>query len=348
VRGFKESPPQADGARMGTEKDSEATRPDAVQGLSQLGGRILDQLSVSAWLPSTVMVANLAVIVTAPMDAHGMNIGKALDTLIHSGAGTLVVLGFALIFAAVVLQAFAFEIIRFLEGYWGQTRPLGFCADALIRRHNRRRGNLERARRELRKALAARHTPDNSDEQPGAVPAWRRVCAPEELRRLDALRERRQRYPEAHRVLPTMLGNTLRAAEDRLPRTADAAEDVQGYVLRHSGQLSGALADQQTGVRARLDMYCTLAFTFSVLAVIVSVRAAFTGHWVPAAEGLTMYSLLAFVSYRAAIATARHYGMVLEEIARQVAAGALVDAPEPNIPDARKDKCVSSATMVTA
>jgi hypothetical protein len=154
---------------MSTDKDPEPTRRDAVEGLSQLGSRILDQLSLSAWLPSTVMVANLAVILTAPFDARRLDVGRALDTLIHSGAGTLVVLGFALIFAAVVLQAFAFEIIRFLEGYWGRSRLLGGCADALIRRHSRRRRRLEKARTQLRTTLSADHR-GRSAELPGAVP----------------------------------------------------------------------------------------------------------------------------------------------------------------------------------
>jgi hypothetical protein len=159
------------------------------------------------------------------------------------------------------------------------------------------------------------------------------------------LREKKLSYPEAHRILPTMLGNTLRAAEDQLAGSAES-EDVQGYVLRHGDRIIGSLADQQSGVRARLDMYCTLAFTFIVLAVTVMTRSIMSRHWAPAIQWIGLYSLFALISYRAAIATARHYGTVLAEISRQVSAS--TSTKEPDIPQPREGERDSSATIVTS
>jgi hypothetical protein len=81
--------------------------------------RILDQLSLSSWLPAITFICNLALILQL-RSQHNFDVARAITSLTAKPLGTLIVLLFSIILASVVMQAFEFE---------GLNRP-GFGGDS--------------------------------------------------------------------------------------------------------------------------------------------------------------------------------------------------------------------------
>jgi hypothetical protein len=308
-------------------------------GLSQVLGRILQQLSLSAWLPAAMLVGNVSVQLQL-RDDGSYNIPEAVKELAGKPLGTIIILAFALVLATVVTQAFEFEIIRFLEGY-----PVLFntLAQPLMRLRIRGHENrLERLSRKLAtatdgarlKAVSAMRKlpgfdPEELDyiaENPArdspkfnaelndrtASITWKRYAPAADLYRIDTLVARYEAYPEEHRILPTQLGNVLRAAEDEIG--LDDNENLEGYVIRHYEQLSPALQGQHDTYRTRLNMYCCLVLAFVLLFLLSPVTLNSVRPFWGMAIVMALYGLMAVLSYAAAIATARLYGLVLQEI----------------------------------
>ena len=91
------------------------------EGLSQFLAKVLDQLSLTAWLPAAVLVAGITVLGRLRLNSDESP-GDVLSALARMHFGALVILLFALVTATVITQSFAFEAIRVLEGYWGANR----------------------------------------------------------------------------------------------------------------------------------------------------------------------------------------------------------------------------------
>jgi uncharacterized membrane protein YbhN (UPF0104 family) len=123
------------GAQLGND-------PSAGDGLSKLLTRILDQLSLSSWLPAIVLVCNSAVLMQLNSQQN-LNLAGAVKSLTEKPLGILVVLVLLIIVASIVTQAFEFEVIRILEGYWGSKKLLHWLAKLRIRHHAKRFKRLE-------------------------------------------------------------------------------------------------------------------------------------------------------------------------------------------------------------
>jgi len=313
-------------------------------GFSQVLGKILQQLSISAWVPAAMLIANGAVLLQLHADAN-YNIAGAVKELAGKPLGTIIILAFALILATVVTQAFEFEVIRFLEGYFDSANGLVQAVMAWrIRRHEGKRDRLEsilkiintRARKQAVEQMKKRKGYDsevldyltespskdskNFDEtlarKAGSL-NWK-IHAPAEVRyRLDSATARFASYPSKNRLLPTRLGNVLRAAEDTIE--LGEYENIEGYVVRHYDQLPAALQNEHKDYRTRLDMYCSLTLAFSMLvAISVATLNNISPLWgMPIAA--VVYALMACLSYQAAIASARSYGLILREIPQYLA-----------------------------
>jgi hypothetical protein len=308
--------------------------------------RILDQLSLSSWLPAITLICNLALILQL-RSQHNFDVGRAITSLTAKPLGTLIVLLLSIILASIVTQAFEFEVIRLLEGYWGSIRLLGGLSKLRTNRHVGRLARLEKryrmysrqafnqARDEMLDNKVDREIVDILDKQrrgeslddhdPARVTAaerlsWRRFASPELLRRMDATESLIVRYPQPHRIQPTRLGNTLRSSEDQLNLEAD--EVLEDYVYNRYHLISPELKTKHDQYRSRLNIYCLLTFIFSSLA-IVSPIALVHGR-ADLADGVAfavVYAILALVSYQAAIASARAYVGVLRVISSRSSSG---------------------------
>jgi hypothetical protein len=315
---------------------SEPTNPPG--GLSEFFHKVLDQLSLSAWLPATMFVGCAALLLQLAADAS-IDVTAAILALANKPFGIIVVLLFSLILSAIGIQAFSFEVIRFLEGYWGSTRVGATLATILIfnqarklkrlrRRHKRQQLTaFQRARDNMLSVgldrtvvdvleddifeRKGRHTPE--EKAIARSIGWRRFSTAQRLARLDRLIARLEEYPDDHRLLPTRLGNVLRSAEDRL-ELPDG--DLEGVVMRRYDQLAPRLQLHHDQFRTRLDMYCILVFVSVSLAILSILVVARTNGALISLLYPASFLTLAAASYSASITSARGYGATLRAIQR--------------------------------
>jgi hypothetical protein len=121
------------------------------ESLSQFLARVLDQLSLSAWLPAGALVLLLAFVIqlgtaldqpaiaTAPAP-----VVRALQSIAGISLGGALLLIAAVVVLTMVTQALSFEAIRVLEGYWGINGLVERLAQWRCGRHRRFRDKLER------------------------------------------------------------------------------------------------------------------------------------------------------------------------------------------------------------
>lgn len=345
----------SDPLKMASESSAADARPGANSdapdessssgGLSQLLSNILDQLSISAWLPAAMLVGNAAVLLQLHSNRN-LNIADAVKDLTGKPLGTLIVLAFSLLLTTIITQAFEFEVIRLLEGYFNSTHRIIQAGLAFrIRRHEAKRHRLQ-GKHQQAERTAFMQAREVMLSKPGAYDRsaldliedgiyqrtprkvtravekmvdridWRAHLPSHTLYRMDSIQARLDSYPASNRVLPTRLGNVLRASEDKLPLTRD--EDLEGFVIRHYDDLPPTLRGEHREFRTRLDMYCCLVLVFTALAGLglgLLIDAVPPGGVV---LFTTVYCVMSYVCYEAAIATARGYGEALLEIGQRI------------------------------
>jgi hypothetical protein len=319
--------------------------------LTAVLGKILDQLSLSAWMPGFALVAGVAFLSVCRRQESPkgeLDILSALEAPTHLSLGAVVALFGAVLIATLLAQAFEFEMIRLLEGYWPDRRIAGALTRWGVNRQSGKLGTLKKRKRKLEKLAfktackrmvvgdddvvqqvkllwkANRNgvkAPEvaRSDEAVYLLKTWREAAAPESLRLLEAVERALIWYPDEHRLLPTRLGNALRSVEDGL-KLADGG-DLQGFIIRNYKSISPQLLTQLASFRTRLDMYCTLVLVWATLAAIaVPALWPFYSGW-RYAMILTMlaFCILAVASYRASIASARGYVSSLRASDEEVA-----------------------------
>jgi hypothetical protein len=257
---------------------------DALLGVARDAGRRVTLLGL---LPTAMLALYVLALVWGGAPADAPSLDRFVDHL-EKLTTTEVLLGFvALLGVAILTQPLQLPLVRLLEGYWpGFAEPL---ARARRRAQRGRRARLERAQ-----LLTADHAgaEDDGDGREARVrAAWR-------LRKL---------YPPDPLVMPTALGNALRAAEDRAGRRYGLDSVVAWprlYPLLSERVL--AIVDDE---RTQLDVavrFCAVL----VVAGLVSVGLLVTQGWlllVPA--GLFV---VAWLAYRAAVGAAIAYGEGLE------------------------------------
>jgi hypothetical protein len=312
----------------GTDVESDtATSPD---GISAFVARVLDQLTLSAWLPAGFFTASIAVLLEF-RSARSVNILSAVRALTSDPLRVLVLILPLLILATMVTQAFSFEAIRTLEGYWRRRGFASFARTLMIKWHVHRKYTIDsRLQRAKEKAfLAARDQmikdglpdavinalktqvlggvmPSLSDGERGlfAETSWRAYSNAWHLAKLDHLLNDEEAYPDPNRILPTRLGNLIRATEDEL----QAVGDLQGFVFRRHAKMPLRIQLQHDRYRTRLEMYCTLVFVSAALFALtlpVLLERGIGGVAVGLVAG--SFALLSGASYLAAIASASGY-----------------------------------------
>ncbi|RKR74045.1 hypothetical protein [Frondihabitans australicus] len=323
-------------ASGGTTGDAPAVGDPAT--VSALAARILGQLSLSAWLPGAFFVACIAVLLWFQR-VHSVTLAGAGQFVQHNWIPFLIFALPAVVISTLVTQAFAFEAIRALEGYWPSVWPLDRFRHSAQKRALKRKAArsdeyesalveafrsarpalekrgihediLDAVERDLQgKARPSRLTEDEHDEADSLE--WEELCAPWHSARIVRLRQARSELPEDSRVMPTRLGNVLRAGEDALTNSGD----LEGFVMRNRDRVPSRILVNHDEFRTRLDMYCTMVFVSLAL-------GAFTWPilWnVPWPQRVVVSAILAVTaaaSYLAALGSARGYVVVLRQIDR--------------------------------
>ncbi|QNE77546.1 hypothetical protein F0344_25745 [Streptomyces finlayi] len=184
---------------------------------------------------------------------------------------------------ALVLQPLQLGLVRLLEGYWPK---VGFLAHATAWAKDRQGNHWE----DLRRATTISAENVGSDATATA--------------QLDASRWAIAFPPSKDRVLPTRLGNALRAAEDRggRPYGLDTVTAWPRLYPLLPDRLSAIIDDG----RDQLDYSSRFVATFAIGAIgSLMLLAAHGGWWLvlPA-----ILAALTWLSYAAAVAAARAYG----------------------------------------
>lgn len=318
--------------------------PIAQPTLSAALGRIIDQLHPTAWLPAALLVGNVALALSYaraqgnPTD-RWVTIGSQLD---QKPFGVILGVIFALALVTILTQSLGFAAIRFFEGYWGVSLFASWAASLGIWRQNRRQRRLTKLggkldARALREALPLVKKKFNSEPLVATAIDWRvngmatstidpqavaiaddylgskqwLQLAPARLtHRIEAVDERLQRFPDPDRMMPTKLGLALRVAEDGLIGP-ELEGELRGYVIRNLGKIDPLILREHDEHRNRLDMYAVMC---AIAVIIIPLNVVVLRGEVPM-RTLTLLSisalLVAWSSYRGAVAAAEEYGQAL-------------------------------------
>jgi hypothetical protein len=182
----------------------------------------------------------------------------------------------AVLSAALVLHPFQLLLVRILEGYWDQVPVLRGLKFIGVEINRRRRMKLLIAGDT---ALLARLYPEHVSE-----------------------------------LLPTRLGNVLRAAERRAGRRHGFTRPVEMFP-RVYPYISAPLAEAAADARDELDVACRMCVVLWVLALVSGVVFAADGG-VPATGGVLLAvpaaaGFLGALSYRGAVRAGEAYGKFL-------------------------------------
>lgn len=267
-------------------------------------------------------------------------IGASVARLADSGLGGALLALAGVIILTMLTQAFSFESIRVLEGYWGTSYPAEWLADRRCARHARVRDRFALAHKaavadawfvaERRLASEPKMTPQMLEVLGAAVlkkdtevrlpptsrvkalkTDWEAQSSRASLRRRDNLAKRLRDYPEPGRENPTLLGNIMRHHEDLTGEV-----DVEGFVPRVFETLPFSMQVDHDDQRTRLDLYCSMVFILPSAGVLSAL--VLSPHYGYALAALGAAALGSIVCYRAAMASARAYGLVLLQIADHV------------------------------
>ena len=326
-----------------TSAEPKSDAPAAPDGLSAFLSKVLDQLSLSSWMPAMLLVGAAALILQLHEQTK-INLAGALEALTAKPLGVLIVLLVAIVLAAVITQAFELSAIRLLEGYWPSGASRLGVTGLLVRVQSiRQRRAIDRRRRKRRSAFrVAREALLDAGEPPEVLDYWRRVIDGEStasipqatkdaarqikweafapahlLRAVEAAERASAAYPRPFRMMPTRLGNTLRAGEDKLQNTRGGT--LRTFIIRNWDRVPSEMRVGHDQYRTRLDMYCVLVFVSGVLG-IGGGSILLTGHRHVTAAVTTIAIGVAFASvcYRAAISAAEGYTGILASIDRLV------------------------------
>lgn len=237
-------------------------------------------------IPSLVLITAVTVLVGSGPPGGAPSLATLQTNLTHINGGDIALLSLAVFVLAAILQPGQYLMVRLLEGYWGSSRLARYLATPGKTFHGWRRLQLEKRR------LLPR-TPEPSREAIGQA--------------MHATRLLQVRYPAQSRIMPTLLGNALRAAEDRAGQRYGLATVVvwpRLYPLI-AGKLARILDDQRT----QMDVAVRFCLVFvAIAATFLALLYQYAKWlWIPA-----LALVLAYLAYRSAVTAAVAYGTGIE------------------------------------
>lgn len=321
----------------------DAPAPGDPESFSAFVARVLNQLSLSAWLPGAFFIVCAAALVW--FRAKGtVTVDGAAIFVQQYWAPFLILAVPALVMSTLLTQAFSFEAIQKLEGYWRGRGAASWLRTICTKWQLRRKRSLKKrfekayakgfmtARPNLLKhegvdglVLLAVEADANqsprpdglSEEQHDAADAfsWVSECNPWQAAKMLRLNTEWREFPVDGRVMPTRLGNLLRSVEDEL----DDEGALAGFVMRNRHLVPTRVLLHHDQFRTRLDMYCMLVFV-SVGAAVISIPVLWNVS-ISGRIGVPLALLaMTWASYNAALASARGYIAALKEMNRIVKA----------------------------
>jgi hypothetical protein len=300
--------------------------------------KLLQTLTLAAWIGALLFTASVVLLLQF-RSARSVDIPRALQLLTARPISAFFIMILSLSIVTVVTQVFSVDAIAVLEGYWGRNGLARLARRVMIQRHVHRKEVIKKhlleAREKAFSLVKPRMLRDGvpstvvdaceamvfEKEEPPLTPEevntlhgiqWQKWADAWRLARIDDLLIDADSYPRVSRVLPTKLGNFIRATEDRLMNLDGG--DLAGFVVRRRDMVSPRLQMQHDQFLARLEIYCTLVLVSGLLVVLAPV--ILLGYINVAAIAIIsgIFAAFSLASYRAAIASARGYCMTLKEM----------------------------------
>lgn len=253
-------------------------------GAKELGPRF----NLVGVLPTVMLFLFVLALYWSGAPQHSPDMRAVVERVEQVGGKEGILLALGVLLFALLMQPLQLSLVRVLEGYWDVS--LLPSVGALLSRpgkwwHGRRRRKLKEQTQLRKQKGDIKPTPQ--EEARVAVADWR-------LRRS---------YPAPHRLLPTALGNALRAAED-VPYQRYGLDGVVIWPRLYPllpPSMTGILTDR----RNQLDLAARFCAVFLLCAIFSLFFLYSHGWWllVPA-----FMLLLARLSYRGAVAAAVAYG----------------------------------------
>jgi hypothetical protein len=253
---------------------------------SGLGLNRLDlgpRFSLISYVPTATAALIVVLVLAAGAPGTHPTWSRALQHARAIDVADVALLAVMVTLLAVLLQPLQLRLVRLLEGYWGGGPVVGTLSRVPM--------TLQRRRRE---ALAKRATVELKPCGPTGPPPASAVAAQEALN---------ARFPSAALLLPTTLGNVLRAFEERTGR----AYGLDAVVIWP--RLYPLLPDPvRAGVndrRDQLDVSARISATAFVVALITAALLWGDGWWLLLPLGALAVSR---AGYSAAVGAAVAYG----------------------------------------
>jgi hypothetical protein len=162
-------------------------------GLKEIGPR----LSLVGLLPLVMLFGLIAALLASGAPGSAPDVAKLVAAARDPGGGVALLLVAGLLALALVVHPLQLTLVRLLEGYWGDpSRARSLAAWCTARQARRRQALVDALRFE-------------GEGQPDAAALQRMQSSAAALL---------QGFPSPERLMPTALGNVLRAAEDRPQR----------------------------------------------------------------------------------------------------------------------------------
>ncbi len=197
-------------------------------------------------------------------------------------------LAIAIVIIALIFQPLQLRLVKILEGYWGNSRVAKFIWTLGIRIQNRHRMAL------VQDSQISRTSLEEIDEQAKD----KMLAAGEKLR---------QYFPAEDRLMPTALGNVLRAAED----LAGKRYGLDSVVVwpRLYPLISDRLASMIADYRNQLDIAARFCVVFFLAAIITLALLINHGWWLFI---VVVHLLFSWMSYKSCLAAALAYGIGIQ------------------------------------
>lgn len=226
-----------------------------------------ERFGVVSVLPTLVLVGWTAFLVGTGAFAGQPDMNVLLNALAKANVAQVALVAIAGVALGSVLHPFQFLFVRLLEGYW----------DGLPVLRRLQYLGIEINRRRMRR-----------------------------LRRAGRTREIHQRYPDASELLPTRLGNVLRAAERSAGKKYGL--DAVRMLPRLYPIAAPAISDMFLDLRNQLDVATRYTVTFALMSLSGLLALVTDGPWL-ALPAVT--ALMTWACYRATVRAALSYGQGL-------------------------------------
>ena len=265
------------------------------------GAASFGRLLLVSLLPNGLLAFAIWAFLRAGSFSGQSNWKAVVSSILHANIAMLFLFASVVVLLAVILQPFQVAMVRLLEGYWPGWTVTSRLASLFIGHHHRRINDSEKNIRG-----------ENGLYDDATAPLDRRVHVRRDYLTKSAAQARAERilarYPYIgdYELLPTSLGNALRAGETTAGERYGL--DTLSSWLRMYPNLSVQLKASADSARDALDACVNLCVSFFLLAILSAVAAYHNvgALWIPILALLMMVA-----TYAGAISTTVSYNEIL-------------------------------------